>query len=181
MPVTPVSRFEALQRQLDALEQAIRLVQPPLETFYNALSDDQKERFNALGPNSRPDRRRARGGSVPQPDRLTRACQIGASEPADWPIARIEQAVRPDERQRAALNDLRAATIEAAKIAQSACPAELPLTPPGRLAMMERRIDAFRRAVETLRPALTKFYASLDDEQKARFNRALAGNERQAG
>ncbi len=116
---------------------------------------------------------------MPQPDRLARACQTSASEPADWPIARIERAVRPDGRQRAALNALQAASAAAAKVLQSACPAdELPLTPTGRLSVVAQRIAAMRQSVATLRPALAKFYAALTDEQRARFNRALAGDRR---
>ena len=118
---------------------------------------------------------------MPQADRLARSCQSGATEPADWPIERIEQAVQPDARQRAALSELQAATAEAAKALRSGCPTELPLTPTGRLAAMEQRIDAMLQAVETLRPALAKFYAALSDEQKARFNRALSSGERRAG
>jgi hypothetical protein len=179
VPVTPIGRLDVMARQLAALEQAVQIVQPALEKFYAALSDDQKERFNALGPKSQARRRRAGAETVPQPDRLARACQTSASEPADWPIARIEQAVRPDGGQRAALNALQAASAEAAKALQSACPAdELPLTPTGRLSVVAQRIAAMRQSVETLRPALAKFYAALTDEQKARFNRALAGNQR---
>jgi hypothetical protein len=179
VPVTPIGRLDVMERQLAALEQAVQIVQPALEKFYASLSDDQKERFNALGPKSRAGRRRAGGETVPQPDRLARACQTSASEPADWPIARIEQAVRPDGRQRVALNALQAATAEAAKVLQSACPAdELPLTPTGRLSVVAQRIAAMRQSVETLRPALAKFYAALTDEQKARFNRALADDRR---
>ena len=180
VPVTPIGRLDVMERQLAALEQAAQIVQPALEKFYAALSDDQKERFNALGPKkSQAGRRRAGGETVPQPDRLARACQTGAGEPADWPIARIEQAVRPDGRQRAALNALQAASAEAAKALQSACPAdELPLTPTGRLSVVAQRLAAMRQSVATLRPALAKFNATLTDEQKARFNRALGGDRR---
>jgi len=178
VPVTPVGRLDVMERQLAALEQAIQIVQPALEKFYNSLSDDQRERFNALGPKSQQARRRARAETVPQPDRLARACQTGATEPVDWPVERIEQAVRPDGRQREALGGLQAATAEAAKVLQSACPVELPLTPTGRLSIMAQRIAAIWRSVETLRPALTRFYAALTDEQKARFNRVLAGGGR---
>jgi hypothetical protein len=177
VPVTPIGRLDVMERQLAALEQAVQIVQPALEKFYAALSDDQKERFNALGPKSKAGRR-AGGEIVPQPDRLARACQTSASTPADWSITRIEEAVRPDDRQRAALNALKSATAEAAKVLQSACPAELPLTPTGRLSVVAQRIGAMRHSVETLRPALAKFYAALTDEQKARFNRALAGDQR---
>ena len=181
VPVTPLGRLDASKQQLAALKQALQAVQPALAKFYGALSDDQKERFNALGPKSQASRSRARGETAPQPDRLARSCQSGASEPADWPIERIEQATRPDEKQRAALSELQAATAEARKVLQAGCPTELPLTPTGRLAVMEQRINAILQAVETLRPALARFYAALDDEQKARFNRALSGGDRRAG
>ena len=176
--VTPIGRLEVLQQQLAALEDAIRIVRPKLEKFYVSLSDDQKERFNELAPRSAPNRRvRA---AAPQADRLARACESRAANP-DWPIGRIEQTVRPDERQRSALNELRAATEEAARLLRSACPTDLPLTPTGRLAAMEQRIDAMLQAIATLRPALSKFYAALNDEQKARFNRALVSADRRTG
>jgi hypothetical protein len=35
---------------------------------------------------------------------------------------------------------------------------------------MEKRLDATLAAVQTVQPALTKFYNSLSDEQKACFN-----------
>ena len=178
--VTPMGRLDALQQQLAALDQAVRIVRPALEKFYASLSDDQKERFNALAPKSGPDRRRTRTVAAPQADRLARACQNAETNP-DWPIGRIEETVRPDQRQRAALNELRAATDEAARIVRSACPSELPLTPTGRLAAMEQRIDAMLQAIGTLRPALAKFYAALNDEQKARLNRALLDQARRTG
>ena len=138
--VTPMGRLNALQQQLAALDQAVRIVRPALEKFYTSLSDDQKERFNDA-PKGGSDRRRARAVVAPQADRLARACQNAETNP-DWPIGRIEETVRPDQRQRAALNELRAATDEAGRIIRSACPSELPLTPTGRLAAMEQRIDA---------------------------------------
>ena len=53
----------------------------------------------------------------------------------------------------------------------ASCSGEQALTPPGRVAAMEQRLNAMLQAVETVRPALTKFYGSLSDEQKARFDR----------
>jgi LTXXQ motif family protein len=174
-PVTPVGRLDALEQQLAALHAAIGMVRPALEKFYSSLSDDQKERFNALRPSTRPTRRN-RGVAAVQADRLSRACQQPAV--ADWPAQRIEDAVKPNERQRAALQDLRNATTQAERMVQAACPSDLPLTPTGRLAAMETRTDALRQAAAAMRPALTKFYGSLSDEQKARFNRALGGERR---
>jgi hypothetical protein len=40
---------------------------------------------------------------------------------------------------------------------------------------MEQRLDAMLRAVDTVQPALAKFYGSLNDEQKERFNRLEPG------
>jgi len=175
--VTPVGRLDALEQQLGALQGAVHAVRPALEKFYNSLSDDQKQRFNTLAPANTQPTRRSRGVAAPQADRLAQMCQATAQP--EWPVSRIEDAVHPTERQRAALKDLRDATTQAARVVQAACPTDLPLTPPGRLAAMEGRIDALRQGAQVLRPALAKFYAALNDEQKARLNRALG--ERRTG
>jgi hypothetical protein len=44
------------------------------------------------------------------------------------------------------------------------------VTPTGRVEAMEKRLDATLGAVKTVPPALAKFYNSLSDEEKARFN-----------
>jgi LTXXQ motif family protein len=175
VPVTPIGRLETLEQQLAALRSAVRTVRPTLEKFYASLSDEQKERFNELGPKAAKARRSARAEA--QSDQLARACNAGG-DPSRWPTARIEEVVQPTDAQRAMLNELRAATEKAAEIVRSACPTGSALTPTGRLAAMERRIAALRDALETLRPALTKFYASLTDEQKSRFNRTLLSANR---
>ena len=54
---------------------------------------------------------------------------------------------------------------------QAACPDETPITPPGRLEAMEKRLQAMIDAAKTVKPALESFYSSLTSEQKARFNR----------
>jgi hypothetical protein len=58
---------------------------------------------------------------------------------------------------------------------KSDCPTYRPLTPVVRLEAMEQRLDAMLRAVDTVQPALAKFYGSLNDEQKERFNRLAPG------
>ena len=88
----------------------------------------------------------------------------------DWPVERIAEAVNPDESQRAALNELRDVAARAVKQMRSACPDDLPSTPAGRMAAMRQRLEAMRESVQIVRPALDKFYESLNDEQKARFN-----------
>jgi hypothetical protein len=174
VPVTPIGRLEALEQQFAALRKAVSTVQPPLEKFYASLSDDQKERFNELAPNAS---RTRSARTETQSDRLARACSQG-SDPSGWPTARIGEVVHPTDAQRSALDELRAATDKAAGIVRSACPTGSALTPTGRLAAMDQRIGALQDALETLRPALTKFYASLNDEQKSRFNRTLMSARR---
>jgi hypothetical protein len=48
-----------------------------------------------------------------------------------------------------------------------------------RLDAVEKRLDAMAQAVKTLRAPLDKFYASLSDEQKARFN--IMGSAQRSG
>jgi hypothetical protein len=87
-----------------------------------------------------------------------------------WPIAQIANAVQPSREQRRLLDDLKRAADAAADEFSKACPENLPMTPPGRLQAMTMRLQATLQAVKTVRPALEAFYASLSDEQKARFN-----------
>ena len=54
---------------------------------------------------------------------------------------------------------------------REACPQVTALTPVGRLEAMEQRLNAMIEAANTVRPALEDFYATLSDEQKAKFNR----------
>jgi LTXXQ motif family protein len=60
------------------------------------------------------------------------------------------------------------------------CPTYQTLTPTGRVEAMEKRLDATLGAAKTVQPALAKFYNSLSDEQKARFN-SLRSTSRRAG
>ncbi len=47
--LTPTGRVEAMEKRLEAVLDATKIVQPSLTSFYNALSDEQKARFNSLG------------------------------------------------------------------------------------------------------------------------------------
>jgi hypothetical protein len=97
-------------------------------------------------------------------------CGAQAPELTNWPIQQIEQTVQPNEGQQAALNELKDATAKAVNALQSACPDDLPSTPTGRLAAMRNRIGTMLLALSIVQPPLQRFYDSLDDEQKARFN-----------
>src|SRR6516164_7936053 len=157
LPGTPTGRIEAMRQRLDAMLQAVRTVLRAMEKFYQSLDDEQKARFNALGPDDDPNQQLARRD-------LTQVCDERASGIANLPLERIETAVRPDEAQRGALKKLQDATSEAINFLSTDCPSYRALTPVGRL-------DAMLHAVQTVQPALEKFYGSLGDEQKERFNR----------
>lgn len=89
---------------------------------------------------------------------------------AEWRMERIERLITPTEAQRAALNDLRTASTKAAEIVAAGCPREFPASASARLELMEKRLDAMQQAIKTVRPAFDAFYATLNDEQKARIN-----------
>ncbi|AXK82743.1 hypothetical protein DW352_20770 [Pseudolabrys taiwanensis] len=91
---------------------------------------------------------------------------------AEWRMERIEELVKPTETQRKALDDLRTASTKAAESIKAACPTEWPASAPARLELMEKRMEAMLTAVKTVRPAFDAFYATLNDEQKARLNTA---------
>ena len=165
-PLTPPGRLAAMTARLDATLQAVQTVRPALEKFYDSLSDEQKERFNQLGPKNT-----AANAEASEASQAADTCKQPKQGLANLPIEKIEDAVNPTGAQEAELNKLQDATIKAVSIMQAACPDETPITPPGRLDVMEKRLQAMIDAAKTVKPALESFYASLTSEQKARFNR----------
>jgi uncharacterized protein YicC (UPF0701 family) len=163
LPSTPTGRIEAMHTRLSAMLDAVRTVRPAFEKFYQSLNDEQKARLNALGPDEQ-DQQQAQ-------QNLAQLCNRRASGIASLPIERIERLVPPDDAQRSALQELQDAMAQAVNLLQSDCPTVQPLTILGRLAAMEQRLDTMLRAVELVQPALERFYSSLSDEQKERFNR----------
>jgi hypothetical protein len=49
-PLTPPARLAAVGKRLDTILQAVKLVSSALNDFYGTLSDEQKARFEAIGP-----------------------------------------------------------------------------------------------------------------------------------
>jgi hypothetical protein len=78
--------------------------------------------------------------------------------------------VKLTEAQTSALSALKTASSKADEVIRSSCPTAWPLTTPGRLAAMEKRHEAMLEASKIIRPALDAFYATLNDEQKRRFD-----------
>lgn len=167
--LTPPGRVSAMISRIEATLEALRIVRPPLEAFYDSLSDEQKERFNQIGPEiGRSDEKAARARGTPDQD--PQSCKEAKTGLATAPIDRIEDAVQPTEAQRAAFQKLSDASQNAVETLQAACPDAIPLTPTGRLEAMQTRLEAMLDAAEIVQPALEEFYAMLTNEQKARFN-----------
>ena len=165
-PLTPPGRLAAMTMRLEATLQTVQTVRPALEKFYASLNDEQKERFNLLGPQNAGTEAQA---SVASQGADT--CKQPKQGLTNLPIEKIEDALNPTDAQGAELMKLQDATNKAVSIMQTACPDETPMTPPGRLNVMEKRLQSMVDAANTVKPALENFYASLSSEQKARFNR----------
>jgi LTXXQ motif family protein len=177
VPLTPAGRLEAMTMRLQATLAAIKLVRPALAAFYESLEDEQKARFNEIGPDLAREPRTAQSAAQGE----AANCKGAQASLAELPIERIDAIVRPTQAQEAGLTRLHDAIARSAARLAEVCAAAMPRTPVGRLDAMQRRVEAMIAAAEDIRPALEAFYVSLDDEQKAKFNRlsrvsAQAGN-----
>jgi hypothetical protein len=121
-------------------------------------------------------------GGGPAPQQMVQLCGDDSKEVAGWPIERIQQLVKPTGEQQTALDELGTASVKAAEMIKTACPAAPAFTATGRLEAMEARIEAMQHAIEIVREPMDRFYGLLTDEQKARLvagqpstNQPLAG------
>ena len=101
---------------------------------------------------------------------MAQSCADEAAEVTGWPIDQIQSAIQPSQQQTALLDDLGNAIVEASHQIKMHCPTSVSFTPTTRLAEMQQRLQTLVAAVNIVSPPLTKFYDSLSDEQKARFN-----------
>jgi hypothetical protein len=155
LPSISTGRLAAMESRLQVMLAAVQTVRPALERFYQSLSDEQKARFNAIASADDPD-----AAAKDQRD-LTRWCDEKTPGLTDLPIDRIAQAVQPTPVQRAALDELKDASVKAGERLKTDCPAYQTLTPTGRVEAMETRLDATLSALKTVQPPLAKFYGSL--------------------
>ncbi len=160
VPLTPVGRLDAAQKRLEAMVQAVQIMRSPLQTFYDHLNDEQKKQFEAISGTGR-------AGLAGD---LASLCRPRSGEVGQLPLQRVEQTIKPTAQQQGAFDDLKSASHEAATALEKSCPAQMPVTPMARLDAVNTRLTAMVDALQTVRPKLATFYASLDDEQKARFN-----------
>jgi LTXXQ motif family protein len=159
--LTPIGRLDAAAQRVDATIKALEVIRGALARFYDSLSDEQKRRFNAMDGSS--ERTRSAGD-------MAAICSQQTGSFIDLPVQRIEQVVQPTAQQRSTFDDLKKATQNAADQLRSSCPTAVPLSAVARLETVGTRLRAMADAIKLVHPALENFYASLSDEQKARFN-----------
>src|SRR5262249_8288676 len=83
---------------------------------------------------------------------------------------RIEQDVQPIAQQRSTFDELKDATQKATEQLRSSCPSGMALSPVARVDTAATQLRAINDAIKSIRPALQNFYASLNNQQKARIN-----------
>jgi hypothetical protein len=168
---TPTGRLAAMEQRLEAMERAVATVREPLDTFYGSLTDEQKAKFNATGQPPAPAQQSARSEQAGEAVRDPAQRCTAANAAPQWPEARINVALRPNEAQQAKLRALQSAAAQAVEQLMASCLAELPTTPPARLAAISKRLDVMLTAVRSVRTALDDLYGDLSDEQKGQFNK----------
>jgi hypothetical protein len=162
-PLTPVARLDTATARLEAVIPAADVMRGPLQAFYDSLSDQQRARFENMGSSGK--RQAPTGGDV------AALCSRQSGDATNLPIQRIEQVVQPnDQQQHDAFAALKQASRDTADQLQASCPAQVPQMPVARLEAVETRLHGMVDAMNTIRPKLQAFYASLSDDQKARFN-----------
>jgi hypothetical protein len=165
--LTPTGRLQAMLDRLEAAVNASHTVHAPLITLYNSLSDEQKARFDAIGPDA--GSKAGTGGPSPSGS-AEEMCSGRMPGLTELPIERIAGVVHPSDAQRLKLDELRKTNDQAVAVLQTACPGRILRTPVDRLEAIESRLHAMIRAAKTIQPALKDFYGALTDEQRARMN-----------
>jgi hypothetical protein len=108
---------------------------------------------------------------------MIRACEDQSIELRETPFDGISRTVRPSESQQNALETIRSAVSAATDKLAATCPKDIPTMPSEQLDTLTHAIDAFLESRTTMRPALAGFYASLDEQQKARIVVNLTSND----
>jgi hypothetical protein len=122
----------------------------------------------------RPEGQRPGGMMLTGPLAFIGMCGPRGDRLVDFTLMRLERITNPTDAQRGAFEKLKDAATRARDTARAGCPAERSMTPPGRMAAAEKRLEAMLVAVRTVRPALDEFFALLNEEQKARIYAAAA-------
>ncbi len=161
-PLTPTGRLDAMEQRLQAMQQAEDVVRSPLEKLYGQLTPQQRQRLDASVAGGE---RSAKGQHVD----LAKLCSTQAGF-ANVPADDIERTIKLDSQQMQDLNQLKQASAKAADILRESCPANVPNTLDARLDAAQKRISALIQAIDTIRPEVKTFFASLSNAQRTALN-----------
>jgi hypothetical protein len=160
---TPPGRLAAMRTRVEAMLQAVEVVRPALEKLYQSLTDEQKERFNIINQDIEAVHQRRLG--------TERSCSGVLEGNEKLPLEQVKTRLQLSSDQESRFKELAEASAKAANILNARCRPTEAFTPTAHLAAMADRLDGVLQALKTLEDPLERFYQSLDDEQKARFNR----------
>jgi hypothetical protein len=95
-----------------------------------------------------------------------------ASPTHSWPlsIANLDVVIKVDGTQKAALEELKKGAKEYSDNMTRVCTGDSPTDVPAKLAAADKRLDAGLSGIRKLTPLAEKFYAALNDDQKAQTN-----------
>ena len=116
------------------------------------------------------------GGS----EQVAAVCGGFAPGVVNFPVARLEEIIKPTPGQREALDELKAAFAKATHLLQAACTKQTPLTPVARLDAMEQRLEAMQQALTVIRSPLERLYSLLSEAQIQRLEHAVARPDKES-
>lgn len=76
-------------------------------------------------------------------------------------MGEIETVVKPNETQKAALDELKSASGKAAEIISRDCPSTIPVKPTERMELVQKRLETMLQAIKVVRPAFQRFTMGL--------------------
>jgi hypothetical protein len=91
----------------------------------------------------------------------------------DLSLSNVDIMIKTTGTQTAALEELKKVAKEYSDDMSRVCAGENPMSLPAKLAAAEKRLDATLAGARKLKPVAEKFYATLNDEQKAQVNNLL--------
>jgi len=157
-------RLKVMQDRLWTMRATTTNLRAPLQAFHDSLTNEQKAQLDAP-PASGGESRSGVPGNEP-----AALCYAAAQRVPQWPIEQIARTVRPNKDQQVSLRTLGELSGQMAQLMMASCPRQKPATPPARLDVMVDRLDTMFFATVNLAAALSDFYQSLSDEQKAKLD-----------
>jgi hypothetical protein len=88
----------------------------------------------------------------------------------DLSLSNVDIMIKTTGTQTAALEELKKVAKEYSDDMSRVCAGENPMSLPAKMAAAEKRLDATLNGARKLKPVAEKFYATLNDEQKAQVN-----------